>query len=447
MDGMVIFTRSAVKMQNINYITGESWRYSPKTQIVAIDPDKKDSTVHILSEDFFSARNPQISYDGNFLLFTAQRKPSDPWQIWEMNLKNFKSRQVISSNENCIDPAYLPGARLVFSKLDLNDKLKGGYSLYTCQLDGSNIHRITFNPHSYFASSLLKDGRILTISRQVYPENGVQKLMVLRPDGTKCEIFYELTEGSTLLSQAIETANGKVIFIEKTKSLATGGSLVSIRYNRPLHSRDNLSSAIDGDFLAVSKQSSGKLLVSYRKSDADRFALYEFDPEKKILGNVIYKNSGYDILESVVAEQQEIPKKLPSEVDTGVKTGQLLCQDINVIKDQSQSRSIASQLSRIEVTGIDSILGVVQVEQDGSFYLKIIADKPFRIKTIDINGKLIQGPSDWIWLRPNERRGCIGCHEDHELAPQNIVPLAVKKWPVSLPIHVMKIVEKKVSSE
>jgi hypothetical protein len=169
--------------------------------------------------------------------------------------------------------------------------------------------------------------------------------------------------------------------------------------------------------------------------------LYEFDPEKKILGNVIYKNSGYDVLESVVVEQQEIPKKLPSEVDTGVKTGQLLCQDITIIKDQSQSRSIASHLSRIEVSGIDSTLGVVQVEQDGSFYLKIIADKPFRIKTIDINGKLIQGPSDWIWIRPNERRGCIGCHNDHELAPQNIVPLAVKKLPVSLPIHVMKIVE------
>jgi len=447
MTGMVIFTRSAVKMQSINYITGESWRYSPQAQIVAIDPNKKDSTVHILTADFFSARNPQISYDGNFLLFTAQLKPSDPWQIWEMNLKNLRSRKVISSNDNCIDPAYLSGDRLVFSKLDLNDKLKGGYSLYTCHLDGSNISRITFNPHTYFASNQLKDGRILTISRQLYPENGVQKLMILRPDGTKCEIFYELTEGSTLLSQAIETANGHVIFIEKTKSLSTGGTLVSIRYNRPLHSRDNLSSAIEGDFLAVSKQSSGKLLVSYRKSDAERFALYEFDPEKKMIGNVIYKNRGFDVLESVVVGLNEMPKKLPSEVDTGVKTGQLLCQDINVIKDQFQSNSIASQLYRIEVAGIDSILGVVQVEQDGSFYLKIMADKPFKIKTIDINGKLIQGPGDWIWLRPNERRGCIGCHEDHELAPENRVPLAVKKTPVSLPIHVMKIVEKKISLE
>ena len=447
MEGMVIFTRTADKLQNMNYITGESWRYSHKAQLVAIDPNKEDSTVHILSADFFSARNPQISYDGNFLLFTAQCKPNDPWQIWEMNLKNFKSRQVISSDENCIDPAYLPGNRLVFCKLDLNDKLRGGYSLYTCQLDGSNINRITFNPHTYFASNLLKDGRILTISRQVYPENGVQKLMVLRPDGTKCEIFYELTEGSILLSQPVEMANGKIIFIEKTNSLSTGGSLISIRYNRPLHSRDNLSSTIDGDFLAVSKQISGKLIVSYRKSDADRFALYEFDPEKKIVGNVIYKNSRYDILESVVVGQHEIPKKLPSEVDTGVKTGQLLCQDINVFNGQFQSSTIASQLSRIEVTGIDSILGVVQAEQDGSFYLKIVADKPFKIKTIDNNGKLIHGPSDWIWLRPNERRGCIGCHEDHELAPQNRVPLAVKKLPVSLPLHVSKIVEKKISLE
>ena len=108
---------------------------------------------------------------------------------------------------------------------------------------------------------------------------------------------------------------------------------------------------------------------------------------------------------------------------------------------------IRQQSSKIEVMGIDSLLGVVQTEEDGSFYLKVAADKPFQIRTIDKNGNISNGPCGWIWLRPNERRGCIGCHEDHELAPENRIPLSVKKLPVVLPVHINKVIEKKVSLE
>ena len=39
--------------------------------------------------------------------------------------------------------------------------------------------------------------------------------------------------------------------------------------------------------------------------------------------------------------------------------------------------------------GIDSILGLVKVEEDGSFYLKVIADIPFRIRTLDKDGNVM----------------------------------------------------------
>jgi hypothetical protein len=52
-----------------------------------------------------------------------------------------------------------------------------------------------------------------------------------------------------------------------------------------------------------------------------------------------------------------------------------------------------------------------------------------------------------MWIRPNERRGCVGCHEDHEQTPENRVPLAVKNLPVNVPVHIKKINEKKVSLE
>jgi Hydrazine synthase alpha subunit middle domain len=443
-EGMIIFTRSQVKSNSVTYDKSDSWRYISQAQIMELNPERPETTVKVLTGNFYSAHSPQISYDGKYMLFAAQQKQDDPWQIWEMDLNDLKSRQVTSSKENCTDPAYLPLGRIVFSKYFANDTLKAGHSLYTCNTDGSNPKRITFNPHTYLASNVLSDGRVLTIGRQVFPEQGVPMFMVLRPDGSKAELFYKGAEGTNLNSPALEASNGKIVFIESEKSNPGEGNLISINYNRPLHSRVNLSSEIKGDFHFVFPLHSGKLLVSYRKSESERYALYEFDAEKKALSKAIYSNNDFDVLDIVVTGKHERPKKLPSEVDMGVKTGLLLCQDINILNMQP---STFSKSSEIKIVGIDSTLGYVNVAEDGSFYLKVMADKPFQIETVDKDGNVSRSSCGWIWLRPNERRGCVGCHEDPEIVPSNRVPLSVKKLPVKIPMHINKVVEKKVSLE
>ena len=93
MDGMIIITRTTGKTENANYITGDHWRYLPQAQIVELDPAKPARSVKILTADYYSARSPQISYDGKHMLFCAQIKQTDPWQIWEMDLTNFKTTQ------------------------------------------------------------------------------------------------------------------------------------------------------------------------------------------------------------------------------------------------------------------------------------------------------------------------------------------------------------------
>ena len=440
LEGMIVFTEVAGDLQDNNYITGNSWRYVADSRIVALNANKSGDKLKVLTEDYFSACSPNISYDGNFMLFAAQKEQNDIWQIFEMNLKDLKVRQVTSSTENCIDPAYLPGQRLVFSKLITNDDVKTGHSLFTGNLDGSEVSQITYNPHTYFASTVLKDGRLLSINRQLYPIQGDGMLMVLRPDGSKQELFYKGLKGSKLNSRAYETNEGKVLFIESDKIDNAVGNIISINYNRPLHSRVNLSSAIKGDFYSISPQQSGKLLVSYRLSDDDQYGLYEFNPENKTLGDAIYKDNGYNVLEAVVVEKKQRPKKLPSEVDMSVNTGLLLCQDINFSDFESvENTNSASKAVKIEVMGINTSLGIIDVEKDGSFYLKILADTPFRLQSMDEGGNIVNGPGSWIYLRPNERRGCVGCHENNEQVPENRQPLSVKKDPIILPIHMKEI--------
>lgn len=445
-EGTIIFTQVAGDLQDINYTTGNSWRYISESRIMALDPDKAGASPKLLTEDFFSACAPQISYDGKQLLFAGQKKQGEIWQIWEMNLENLKIRQITSSKENCIDPAYLPDGSLVFSKFVKNDTVKTSQALFTSNRDGSEIRQITFNPHNYFASSVLKDGRILTISRQLYPDQKDGMFMVLRPDGTKQELFYKGIKESELRSSGWETNNGKVIFIESDKSNPLGGNLISINYSRPLHSRVHLSSGIKGEFYSISQLRSGKLLVSYRPSNNEPYALYEFDAENGMLGKAIYKSKNSNILEAIEVKKTERPKKLPSEVDLDVKTGLLLCHDINFTEIIAVDEdSLTSKAFKIEVMGIDASLGTVAVEKDGSFYLKVLADTPFRIKTINREGNVVNGPGSWMYLRPNERRGCVGCHEDNEQIPENRQPLSVKKDPIKIPVLSKEVHDNKIS--
>jgi Tol biopolymer transport system component len=441
---MIVLTEVAGDLGDSDYITGNFWRYTPESRIVVLNPNNAEDNLKVLTEDFFSARSPEISFDGQSMIFTAQKKQNDTWQIWEMNLENLKVRQVTSSSENCIDPAYLPGERVVFSKFSTNDIVKNGHTLFTCNLDGSETKQITFNPHGYFAPTVLQDGRVLTISRQLYPDQKEGMLMVLRPDGSKQELFYKGLKESVLHSRPYEMSNGKVVFIESNKNKQDDGNIIAVNYNRPLHSRIDLSSGIKGDFYNVSPLSKDKLLVSYRSSDDNNYALYEFDTENNTLGQSIYETNKYHVLEAVVVRKNERPKKLPSELNMDQTTGLLLCQNINFSNmEPEENNSIDSKAVSIEVMGIDSLLGTVDVEKDGSFYLKVLADTPFQIRTIDENGRVVNGPGSWMYMRPNERRGCVGCHEDNEQVPENRQALAVKKEPILIPEPTNEIHNKK----
>lgn len=445
--GMLIITETPEISLAPDYSEGSMWRYLPGARIIATDIDEPGKTI-LLTEDFHSACFPEISYDGKFMLFTAQKNEGDPWQIWEMNLLNLFSRKITSFEENCTDPVYLPGERIAFSRETENDTVGKAHCLYVCRLDGTGCQQITFSPASNFATTVLKDGRLLTVSTTVKPESDNPILLVMRPDGTKADMFYRGTANNKVISSICETSDRHLIFVETNESDPGRGDLVSISYNRPLHTRANLTESIEGSFIFALPVSPENYLVSYRKSDSDKFAIYSFDASVKKLGPLVFSDPGYNAIDAVIAEKYQRPKKLPSEVDMQVKTGLIMCQNINVF-DAALPLSFheTHKAFRIELTGIDTTYGVVEVEKDGSFYLKVIADTPFQIRTVDDKGNVISGPCSWLWLRPNERRGCVGCHEDPELVPRNQLSLAVRKPPVIIPIHLNEVTEKSVELE
>lgn len=445
-DDLLVLTEVPAAMRQTVHHSGIHSRYLPEARISSVKPGKQDSH-RILTGDFYSACWPDISYNGKFMLFAAQEQKDQPWQIYEMNLKNHKYRKVISVNDNCTDPAYLPGDRLVFSKLTLNDTVKSAHCLYTCNLDGSGLRQITFSPCDNYATTVLKDGRILTVNTQLLPDHGNSILMTMRPDGTKADMFYMNKENGSVPNNPRETDDGRIIFIEYGEADPHAGQVVSISYNQPLHSRIELTQGTPVCY-SVTPVGSDKYLATGYKPGEERVSLYEFDPANKTAGELVFTDPEYDIYEAVPATPIERPKNLPSEVDLLVKTGLLLCQDVNLADIETvKNKAPIVKASMIEALGVDSTYGVVPLEADGSFQLKVLADMPFRILSLDENGRVVNGPSAWLWLRPNERRGCVGCHEDPELVPFNRIPLAVKIPPVIIPVSVTEIKEKIVELE
>jgi hypothetical protein len=129
-----------------------------------------------------------------------------------------------------------------------------------------------------------------------------------------------------------------------------------------------------------------------------------------------------------------------------VKTGLLLLQDINFSGLEIPYNN-SRKATKIEIIGLDSSMGLVHAEKDGSCYLKVIADIPFKIRTLDDNNQQVNEGTPWLWLRPNERRGFAGLRDDDEMAPVNKVSMAVKKDPVMVPVVVSEIIEKEVELE
>ena len=432
--GSIIFTR--VPAEDTRLLGDDIIHPYPGAQIMAIDPDRPGRSGTILTTDFYSACSPDLSYDARRILFLAQKEANDPWQVWEMDLGKGTSRQITNFDEPCFGPAYLPGDRLIFSRQVAGEGWGPVYALFTMNLDGTDLSRITFQPHVDYPATILRDGRVLMLTRQLLPETGDQMYLAMRPNGTKTELFHKGMESTRLGNQAYETPDGYVYFIQCNDKQDQKADLVSVHQNRPLYTMVNHTLEYPGSFYSVFPLSSGDLLVSYQSPEAKTAGLYHFSPAENSLGGSIIDYPDSHVLEPVLVEAYTRPRHLPDEVNMKESTGQLFCQDINVTNiHHDNGSSLPAKATMIEVLGMDGSMGVVPVEEDGSFYLKVLADTPFRLQTLDEQGQVVNGPCGWLWLRPFERRGCVGCHEDPELVPKNFVPLAVKKEPVSIPLE------------
>ncbi len=87
---------------------------------------KKEAPVN-LTPEFYTAADPQISFDGSKVLFAALERPGARWQIWEMKVDGSSKRRVLNCTADCLRPAYLAHENLVFAVVrEARDAAPGG---------------------------------------------------------------------------------------------------------------------------------------------------------------------------------------------------------------------------------------------------------------------------------------------------------------------------------
>ncbi|HJW11700.1 MAG TPA: hypothetical protein VJ598_07935, partial [Albitalea sp.] len=91
---------------------------------------------------------------------------------------------------------------------------------------------------------------------------------------------------------------------------------------------------------------------------------------------------------------------------------------VRAVPPPSSTMGLRSAIGETEFEP-QQILGYAPIEPDGSFKLNVPADVPLGLAVIDAQGRAFQTHTNWIQVRPGERRTCDGCHSPRAGAALN----------------------------
>jgi Tol biopolymer transport system component len=423
----------------------------------------------VLTADFHSACEPDVSFDGRRIAFSGKRRPGDPWNIFEIGVDGSGLRQITHDLGNCRKPVYQaslftldapePWFQILFTSDRAGELNEVGSapstSIYSITTDGTQARRLTFNPSSDMDPFQLWDGRVLYASWQRFglghgPDGRVVFLSI-NGDGSDVA-FFTGDQGRRVKRMPAVTEDGVCVFVESDSLRPDGGGgLARVSIRDKFHSHRPLGDEGQGFFHSPSPLSPGAILVSrMEEGGAGTYGIYRMDVESGALER-LHDNSDTHDLHPRVVRPRPVPDGRSSVVLEQEPHGQFFGLDITIndLPDRAWlTPEIARRLrviegmprrSRSPATGDEPeypllprrLLGEVPVESDGSFFFEVPANTPVQVQLLDADGLALR-TSGWIWARNKERRGCIGCHEDPERTPPNRMVEAVRKPPVRL---------------
>ena len=450
----------------------ENWKHSPTPKLLVKDKLPTGSILH-----------PDLSFDAARILFSfCDHTVSDGRQrafyVYEAAIDGSWVRQITGTNADPMkgwgdrqtvliedfDPFYLPdgGFGMITTRTQTYGRCHGTryvptYMLFRSELDGSNIHQLSYSEANEWDPSMMHDGRIVYTRWDYINRHDVQfqSFWTIRPDGTDTRHFYgNYSRTPCMTAEAKAVPHSRLVVGTGTAHHSrTEGSIFVVD---PLLGQDGLepiSKITPEARFPESQDSSGggaKFATPYPVSEemyfvshpgrGRRYSIYLID----ILGGreLIYSSDNSDTFSPIPVQPRPTPPILAStiagkeEEDTGVfyvqnvydcteplEPGSIKRLRINQI--YGQPTNAKPDLSKANNENIKGILGTVPVNSNGSVAFRAPAGVPLQLQAIDENGMAVMTMRSLVFLQPGEVASCVGCHEHRNKTPDRTLPQTI----------------------
>ena len=167
------------------------------------------------------------------------------------------------------------------------------------------------------------------------------------------------------------------------------------------------------------------------------YGLYAVNLETRAL-RLVYDDPELSDVDAVPLSARERPRVIPRmRPEPSEQTGFVFCQSV-FNSDLPFDRSSVAAVRVMEAVQVGlsmngnlgfqtRVIGSAPLREDGSFYVEVPADTPFRFALVDLHGNTLVHETEFLYVRPGEQKGCIGCHEPKGVAPRSTRVKAVQR--------------------
>jgi HEAT repeat protein len=400
--------------------------------------------------------SPSVSFDGRSVLVSMARAGDPFFHVWRVPAAGGEPQALTDGPFHDIDPAELPDGRIVFTSTRIGTFEEyhnpPSRALFVMSAEGREVRPLT---HTFVFDNepeVMADGRILFIRSDDFFDRGkVETLLhAIHPDGTEGYTEFGLDLGPEYggrlrafnCGSPAPMPDGRVAYVTGS-SIAVGrpGCAQKDLQHLPVEAGD-VAALPDGRLLCtVPRRSPFSLAVRREKRIAADFAFDRLgivDPQDRSGKVVTLFNWPNEPLHSpVFLGARPRPPLLAEMVDERAAdqsrtTGILFCENARFTKNTTagwkhvrairvlagQGLTVRSSHSYIVHAGSEvTELGTVPLAPDGSFAIEVPANTAIAFQAVDAEGRSELNEMSWIYVRPGETRGCVGCHQPRQVAP------------------------------
>jgi len=436
--------------------------------LYVLSPPRPDGSLRRLASELGDDaiyRDPDVSFDGERILFSYKPDPSTPCRIYEVRADGSDLRNLTYSDYDDIDPCYLPGGRIMFvstrcRRVVLCHNAFTVSVLHTMDGDGGDVRCVSYNTVNDFTPSVLSDGRV-AYTRWEYVDKNLgnnQSAWIVNPDGSRPVhiagehwgpiTFWEprqIPNSPKLvctLGPHMPIAAGPIAIIDPADSCASPAVYESLTPELPPPTHFRWLRTDVGYYCNPYPLSEDFYLVSYTYEGDPReprgYALYLLDCWNN--RDLIYRDPDISSFEAFPLAPRPRPAVIPETPEASEDTGTFCLLDVyrglpgtrrgevkylRIIEEVP--KPVAAQVSGRDLQypivsnhghlAVKRLWGTVPVEEDGSAYFRAPADTAIYFSALDENLMEIQRMRAFTQVKPGETLSCVGCHEERTSTP------------------------------